>query len=164
MTTVATGKSAPEFTLPDLQGKKRSLAEALKGGPVALAFFKVSCPVCQYALPFLERIYKAYGEGKVTVLGISQDGARDTREFCKEYGLTFPSLVDEEGYPVSNRYGLTTVPTILLVQPGGKVRVSGTGFTRRDMETIAKEFAAHLGKPVAAVFQAGEAIPDYKPG
>lgn len=164
MTTAVAGRMAPDFTLTDLQGKQQSLAAALQKGPVALAFFKVSCPVCQYALPFLERIHEAYGNEKVTVLGISQDDARDTREFCKEYGLTFPAVMDEEGYPVSNLYGLTNVPTVILVQPGGRVKLGGHGFSKRDLETVAKELAAAAGKPVAPVFKPDEAVPDYKPG
>ncbi len=165
MTTAVAGESAPSFSLPDLKGKDHSLADALKMGPVALAFFKVSCPVCQYALPFVERIYRAYGNERVTVLGISQDDVRDTRDFCEEYGLTFPALIDKEGYPVSNAYGLTNVPTLILVQPNGEVKVSGHGFSKRDLETISAEFAAHLGRPAAAaVFKPGEAVPDYKPG
>jgi peroxiredoxin len=164
VTTAVAGKIAPDFTLRDLQGQQHSLVSALQKGPVALAFFKVSCPVCQYALPFLERIHQAYGNEKITVLGISQDDARDTRDFCKEYGLTFPALMDEDGYPVSNLYGLTNVPTMVLVQPSGRVKLGGHGFSKHDLETVARELAAAAGKPVAPVFKPGEAVPDYKPG
>lgn len=164
MTTAVAGKTAPDFTLTDLQGKQRSLGAALQKGPVLLAFFKVSCPVCQYALPFVERIHQAYGREKVTVLGISQDDARDTLDFCNEYGLTFPTVMDEDGYPVSNLYGLTHVPTVVLVQPGGRVKIGGHGFSKRDLETVARELAAAAGKPVAPVFHPDEAVPDYKPG
>lgn len=164
MTTVVAGNIAPDFALRDLQGKQHSLASTLQKGPAVLAFFKISCPVCQYALPFVERIHQAYGNEKVTVLGISQDDARDTRDFCKEYGLTFPALLDEDGYSVSNLYGLTNVPTVVLVQPSGRVTVSGHGFSKRDLETVARELAAAAGKPVVPVFRPGEAVPDYKPG
>jgi peroxiredoxin len=61
MATLKAGTLAPDFTLPTMDGKKFSLSEALARGPVLAAFFKVSCPTCQYAFPFLERIYKSYG-------------------------------------------------------------------------------------------------------
>ena len=61
MATLKAGTSAPDFTLPTIDGKKFSLRDALARGPVLAAFFKVSCPTCQYAFPFLERIYKANG-------------------------------------------------------------------------------------------------------
>jgi len=66
-------------------------------------FFKVSCPVCQFTFPFLERLHKRYGGDGVTFLGISQDDARATQNFAKEYGVTFPLLLDESGYPVFQR-------------------------------------------------------------
>jgi peroxiredoxin len=150
--------------LKDSGGTRRVLSDALRKGPVVLAFFKVSCPVCQYTFPFIERIHCAYGSEKVTVWAISQDNARDTHEFWQEYGLSFPALLDEEGYPASNAYAITNVPTVLLVGSDGKARVSGNGFSKKDLETISAQIAAHVGQPVAPVFLPGENVPDYKPG
>lgn len=164
MTTAVAGSSAPLFTLQEMGGGKVSLGDALKKGPVVLAFFKASCPVCQFTFPFIERLHKAYGSERVTIWGISQDDARDSKEYNQEYGITFPTLIDGDGYPVSNQYGLINVPTVLLVQPDGKVRFSDSGFSKKELEDISSELARHTGKPVASVFRAGEAIPDYKPG
>src|SRR5215472_16877202 len=98
-----------------LDGGKFSLSGALARGPVVVAFFKVSCPVCQLAFPYLERIFKAYSkDGKFTLVGISQDNAKDTQAFNRQFGVTFPALLDEKKYPVSNAYGLTNVPTIFV--------------------------------------------------
>ena len=84
-----------------------------------LAFFKVSCPVCQYAFPFLERLHKAYGKKGVALVGVSQNDPKETAAFIKEFGVTFPVLLDpHESYPVSNAYGLTNVPTRVLDRPG----------------------------------------------
>src|SRR5215471_14921269 len=103
MTALATGIKAPEFELKTLEGKKFSLADELARGPVVLAFFKVSCPTCQYAFPFLERLHKAYGSKNVALVGISQDDARDTAAFLKEFGVTFPVVIDDPSrYVVSN--------------------------------------------------------------
>ncbi len=164
MTKIAVGGAAPDFELRSTDGTKLSLSAALRKGPVALAFFKVSCPVCQYTWPFVERIHKAYGSDKVTVWGISQDDARDTKEYAEEYGSTFPLLIDDENYAVSNDYGITNVPTVILVGMDGKARVSGNGFIRKDLETISTQFAAQTGKPAAVIFKSGENVPDYKPG
>ena len=60
-----------------------SLQAALQQGPVLAAFFKVSCPTCQYTFPFLERIHKAYGDRKITIVGISQNDQRDTSRFSE---------------------------------------------------------------------------------
>ena len=58
MSVLNAGKSAPHFGLIALDGKKYSLQEGLKHGPVLAAFFKVACPICQYTFPFLERLYQ----------------------------------------------------------------------------------------------------------
>ena len=84
MAALAAGKQAPDFSLPTVDGKTVSLHEALKKGPVVLAFFKVSCPVCQYAFPFYERIFQANRQANVSFIGVSQDKAKDTQAFLKE--------------------------------------------------------------------------------
>ncbi len=155
---------APGFSLKGLDGKDYSLHSLMKKGPVVAAFFKISCPVCQFTFPFLERLYKRYGGEGVTFLGISQDDARDTKDFVREFGVTFPMALDEKGYPVSNAYGLTNVPTIFLIATDGTVKVSCMGFGKKDLETIASELAAPRSIPPAPLFRAGESVPAYKPG
>ena len=161
---LAAGAQAPAIELPDAEGKTVDVAHLLERGPVLAAFYKVSCPVCQFTLPFVERIHKAYGNEKLTILGISQDDAADTKEFSSEYGLTFPSLVDEQDYPVSNAYGLTNVPTLFLIQQDGTIAASFTGFDKEGLEGISSSFAEHLSKPAAPVFRPDEKVPDHKPG
>jgi len=158
------GAMAPPFTLKDLDGKLHSLAEALKNGPVLLAFFKISCPVCQFTFPFVERIFERYAGGKTAVWGISQDDERDTRDFCKEYEITFPALPDGDGYPVSNLYRITNVPSLFLVEPDGKISISVTGFSKKELDRIAKKLAAAGERPASPLFAPSEIVPDYKPG
>jgi peroxiredoxin len=164
MAKVSTGNQAPNFELKDLDGTRVSLQEALKRGPVVAVFFKVSCPVCQFTFPFLERLFQAYASDRTTFWAISQDDARDTREFCVEYGVTFPALVDDDGYPASNDYGLTNVPTFYLIAPDGTVQVDSVGFEKKALEKISQELARFLGRRVDSVFKQGEVVPDSKPG
>jgi peroxiredoxin len=164
MTTVLAGHAAPDFTLHDASGKTVSLAEALKRGPVVAAFFKITCPVCQFTFPFLERLYKAYGTEGATFLGISQDDAADTKDFLFEYRVTFPAAIDDDGYPASNAYGLTTVPTVFLIAPDGKVLVSSVGFVKADLEQISVKIGKHLKREPAPVFMPDEVVPESKPG
>ncbi|SRR5712692_1547304 len=163
MTKVLAGHQAPSFALNGVNGRGFSLGDALQRGPVVAAFFKISCPVCQFTFPFLERLYNAYGSD-ASFWAISQDDARDTKEFCEEYGVTFPALLDEDGYPVSNQYGLTNVPTVFLIAPDGTVKVSSVGFSRADLEQISAELARHTKKPPATIFRPGEVVPEDKPG
>lgn len=158
------GGIAPAFSLKNLNGSQVSLAEALKKGPVIAAFFKVNCPTCQFTFPFLERLYESYGGSKFTLWGISQNDAADTREFCQEFGIKFPVLLDSHGYPASNDYGITNVPTLFLVSPAGKVQQTSVGFVKADLEELAAEAARATGKPSVPLFKPGEVIPESKPG
>jgi peroxiredoxin len=130
--------------------------EILAGGPALLVFFKVSCPVCQLTLPFLERIAKG---GSMRVFGVSQDDAKATGRFAKEFGVTFPMLLDQEsaGYAASNAFGISTVPSLLLIEPGGKVAYSGEGFVKRDLEDLGRRAGVE-------VFRQDDYVPEWKAG
>jgi peroxiredoxin len=165
MTALATGKKAPEFELKTVGGKAFSLGEQLDRGPVLLAFFKVSCPTCQYALPFLERLYKAYGDKGVTLVGISQNDAKDTAAFAREFGLTFPILLDDtHKYPVSNAYGLTNVPTLFWIAGDGEIEVSSVGWVKADFEQVNHKMAESGKASPAMVFRPGEEVRDFRAG
>jgi peroxiredoxin len=164
MTHIVAGNMAPGFSLEALDNKEYSLNTLMERGPVVAAFFKASCPVCQFTFPFLERLNKRYGGDGVTFLGISQDDARATQNFAKEYGLTFPMLLDENSYPVSNAYGLTNVPTIFLIDTDDTVKVSSMGFDKKDLETIAANLAERKKISLAPLFRSDEVVPANKPG
>jgi peroxiredoxin len=165
MAALGTGTLAPDFTLPAMDEKEFSLKDALARGPVLAAFFKISCPVCQFAFPFLERVYKAYGNRKLTVVGISQNEKKDTAAFIKEYGVTFPVLLDDtHSYPVSNAYGLTNVPSIFWIAQDGEIEISSVGWLRKDIDAFNAKAAESTGEQPIAVFKAGESVPDFRAG
>jgi peroxiredoxin len=165
MATLSAGVRAPSLILPTVQGKQVSLDQSLQKGPVVLAFFKVSCPVCQYAFPFFERLYRANPRADVTILGISQDDLRDTKEFLREYGITFPvALDDPKKYEVSNAYGLTNVPTLFYVAPDGEIEVSCVGWSKADVDAINQKLAEHRKQIPAALWRKGEEIQDFRAG
>jgi len=163
--TLTAGVRAPEFSLPTVDGKQVSLQEALNKGPVVLAFFKVSCPVCQYAFPFFERMYQANRDASVTVLGVSQNNARDTALFMKEYGVTFSvALDDPRNYAVSNAYGLTNVPTLFYIDPSGTIEISSVSWSKTDVEAVNEKLAALRQQPPAVLWRAHEDIRDFRAG
>jgi peroxiredoxin len=139
MAALTAGSKAPEFDLKAMDGKRFVLREELARGPVVLAFFKVSCPVCQYAFPFLERLERAYGHTGVRIIGVSQNDPKQTAAFTKEFGVTFPVLLDDrETYPVSNAYGLTNVPTVFWIAQDGEIEVSSVGWVKSSKTSIAR--------------------------
>jgi len=165
MTALASGSKAPNVELKTLDGKPFLLEDELSRGPVVLAFFKVSCPTCQYALPFLERLYKAYGHKGVKLVGVSQNNSTETAQFTKEFGITFPILLDDTSrYPASNAYGLTNVPSIFWVAEDGEIEISSVGWVKSDFDAINRKMAEADKVPAAVVFKPGDDVRDFRAG
>ena len=153
---VAAGAKAPSFRLTAPDGSTITLDEILTRGPALLAFFKISCPVCQLTAPYLERLA---GNHAIQVIGISQDDASLTRGFANRFRLTFPTLLDlsEQQYPASNAYAITSVPSVFLIEPDGIVSRAFAGFSKRDFE----EIGARAG---ASPFGPEDYVPEWKAG
>jgi peroxiredoxin len=158
-TMLTAGERAPDFELEDLSGARLTRSGIGGENPVLLAFFKVSCPVCQYTFPFLERLYRGRSNQEIGIYAISQDSAKSTREFHSEFGITMPTLLDKEGegYSASNAYGLSQVPSLFLVEPDGVISQALMGFDKKGL----LELGQRLGK---APFEPGESVPEWKPG
>ena len=150
------GHRAPSFELKSLDGKKKSLEDLLASGPALLAFYKVSCPVCQFAFPYLERM--AAGKS-LQIIAISQDDDSSTQSFNQRFGITFPTLLDQskEGYPASNAFGISAVPSLFLVEKDAKISKSFSGFSKRDLEAVGERAGV---KP----FRPEDHVPDWKSG
>ena len=151
-----TGTHAPEFTLQRLDGPHETLREIVARGPAVLAFYKVNCPVCQMTFPFLERLHSA---GRLPVYGISQNGAEDTHDFNREFGITLPTLLDTHasGFPASNAFGISSVPTLFVVETDGTVSRVIEGWHKSDI--------AQLGERAGVQpFQPGDSVPEAKAG
>jgi peroxiredoxin len=153
---LAAGAAAPDFRLNGLDGSTRTLKEILKGGPALLAFYKISCPVCQLTAPYLERLS---ANTALQVIGISQDDASATRDFMGRFGVTFTTLLDlsSEDYPASNAYGITSVPSLFLLDPDGTIERCFNGFSKRDFE----EIGIRAG---VVPFGPGDHVPEWKAG
>ena len=163
---LASGAKAQEFALKTTTGQPVILSELIKRGPVVVAFFKVSCPTCQYAFPYFQRLSEVYKPEAVSVVGISQNDLSDTEAFMKKYGVTFPVAIDDSRhYVVSNAYKLTNVPTAYLVDRDGKIQVSSVGWARKDIEEIYLKLSMMdpTQKP-HPIFKPGEEVAEYKAG
>src|SRR5712671_1697412 len=165
MAALTAGTKAPEFELKAMDGKRFVLREELASGPVVLAFFKVSCPTCQYAFPFLERLERAYGRKGVRIIGVSQNDPKQTAAFTKEFGVSFPVLLeDTDKYPVSNAYGLTNVPTVFWITQNGEIEVSSVAWVKADFQEINRKMAEAGKSPPHVMFAPGEEVRDFRAG
>src|SRR5580704_153841 len=153
---VEAGSPAPPFQLKDLHGADVSLDQILGKGPVLFAFYKISCPVCQLTFPFLERLAAS---SSVQIVGISQDDSAATQAFNQRFGVTFPTLLDQskDGYPASNAFGISSVPSMFLVEPDGHIAKAIGGFSKRDLEALGDRAGVQT-------FRKEENVPEWKAG
>ena len=149
------GSTAPDFTLHPADGEARSRDEILSAGPAIFAVYKASCPTCQLTLPFLARLEG----GPFQVFAVSQDAPAMAERFAREFDAPLPTLFDrsDDNYPMSNAFGITHVPSLYLIEPGGVVGWSSVGFFKRDL----MELAALAGREI---FREGEKVPEAKSG
>jgi peroxiredoxin len=162
MVALAEGSKSPLFNLKATDGVTFSLADALKQNSlVVVAFFKVSCPVCQLAFPYLERLHQSYPS--VPIWGISQDDSDATDAFARMFGVTFPMLLDI-GLSSTVDFGLTNVPTVFVISQNQTITQTTVGFSKADLEKLNSTLADKSKQNEVPLFTAADEVPALKPG
>jgi peroxiredoxin Q/BCP len=112
-TSLKVGEAAPDFTLPDTEGRPVTLSKLLEQGPVILAFYpKAFTPGCtKQNQNFRDHSKDVEGKG-AQVLGISTDKVATQKKFKAEYKLPYELLSDEDG-KVAKQYS-GTIPVLGL--------------------------------------------------
>ncbi|MCI0404893.1 MAG: TlpA family protein disulfide reductase [candidate division Zixibacteria bacterium] len=161
---IKTGNTAQAFALEGTDGKKHSLDEIKAKGIGFFAFFKVTCPTCQYTFPFLERIHQKIKAAGIPFWGIVQDPIDKAREFARQYGTTFPILIDDRPYLTSKIYGISIVPTWYLVDGSLKVLAVGESWVKKEYVDLATLLAQKTGAEILGLFSPDENVVELKPG
>lgn len=163
----------PEHQVPDIintpmptaTGETFTIADALKRGPVVLAIFDSPGKSSKALLPMLQRMAERYAETPLTVIGISQYSPNITRSIVRRLGLTFPVLVEPEGYPVSRAFDIEATPTTYLIGSDGKVKFSTVAFFRGPFDMLVTTTAAELGVEPQTIYDERDAeTPGFVPG
>jgi len=140
------GKTAPYFTLPDLDGNKVSLSD-YKDKVVILDFWATWCPPCIKEIPHFIDLYNEYKNHGLIIVGISVDrqGAGIVKAFNKKYKINYPILMADN--QVSRDYGnITGIPTTFIIDQAGKIRRMYVGYRDKTVfETDIKELIPGAG-------------------
>ncbi len=113
------GVPAPNFTLPDLDGKMVSLAD-YKGKVVLLNIWATWCPPCVDEMPSMEKLYQELKGESFEILAVSIDvsGTKAVLPFMIENKLSFPALTDSKG-DIKSLYQTTGVPESFIIDEEG---------------------------------------------
>lgn len=112
---------APAFSLPTRDGGSISLAD-LKGQVVMINFWASWCGPCRQEFPVLDEMYRKYRPMGFALLGVNvESGTVDAERFLQKTPVSFPIAWDSAN-EVSAAYGVSAMPTTLIVDRKGNVR------------------------------------------
>lgn len=152
---LSTGTTAPNFELPELDGKLMRLS-GTRGKIVLLEFTATWCPACYQAAADLRKLKRRFGRS-LTVISISLDGGENTdttREdllrFVRQEKVDWPVIFDDTGTENSAAlaYGVERLPAYVLIDQSGIVRfiTHGAGVSRA-IETQVRSLSKARAKP-----------------
>lgn len=148
MQPIPAGSLAPEIPGAEREGSR------------VVMFYKVTCPTCQLAAPVAERFAKQFPDRFV---GVGQDPREKLDQFAEDLSTSFIAIADEPPYPVSNAYGVRTVPTLFILEDGEVVDVVES-WDRDGWNRAVVELGALTGRPAEAVSWEGDGLPPFRPG
>ncbi|MFD1426897.1 TlpA family protein disulfide reductase [Kroppenstedtia sanguinis] len=114
---------APDFCLPDLDDNRICLKD-LRGKVILLSFWVTWCPSCQADLPQKEIFARSLDSSRFSFFTVNVTGReadpQQVKPFIQERGYRFPVLLDE-GRSTYDAYGLTSVPSSVLIDREGNL-------------------------------------------
>lgn len=129
---VDNGKPAPDFALPDTDGKIRTLDEFAQSPALLVAFICNHCPFVLHLIDHLAGFANEYAPKGLHVIAISSNDAQEYPEdacelmpgFARAHGLPFPYLHDDT-QGIALAYGAICTPDFFLYDANRKLAYCG---------------------------------------
>ena len=132
---------AAPFTVTLFDGRKLSLKD-LRGKAVFLNFWASWCLPCREEARDLEAAWQKIKDRNMVFLGVAlQDTENNSREFLKEFNISYPNGKDETG-KIGVDYGTWGVPESFFIDPAGRITYKHVGGIRAAMVISKLEEAA----------------------
>jgi peroxiredoxin len=156
---------APDFNLPLVGGGYRGLRDLLDPGGGVLLFFKQDCPTSELVLTHIAPLARALEREERFFLAVAEEDEETTRAFRDRHGIRFPIAWQPAPFAASRAYGLTTVPSLFVIDGQGAIAERVEGFVKSEYETLGEaiEQALALGSP-PWVLDRPEELPQLRPG
>lgn len=130
-----------EYTLPDIDGVKRSLSE-FRGKWVVLNFWATWCPPCLKEIPELVDFHEAHHKKDAVVIGIAYENIKvdALREFVESYFMSYPILITPP--TTKTPFGVISgLPSTFLISPTGELVATQSGpVTAKLIEDFIKNY------------------------
>jgi thiol-disulfide isomerase/thioredoxin len=124
------GSPAASFELPLAAGTGSFRLDAHRGKPVLMEVFASWCGACERAAPMVDDVYREAAKSGVVFVGVSlDDDARAAARAQQTWPIAYPVVVDDGR--VSRSYGVSLLPTFVLIDRAGKVRRVSSGVPSR---------------------------------
>ncbi len=150
------GAPAPAWTnVTALSGAPASV-DKLKGKVALVDFWASWCGPCKLLAPKLSALKDKFGAQGLTVIGITTDDAEKAAVFAEKHQMKYGIVVDKDG-DTNRTYGISAMPTMVLIDKKGVVREVFVGFdptADARIESAIKKLLAESGPPPAAAVPA----------
>ena len=126
-------QSAPDFVLPDLDGKSLSLS-GFEGKVIILDFWATSCPPCRKEIPDFIKLYDKYRDKGLVIIGVSldRDSVEKVKKFCRNKGVNYPVAMGN--YEITKSYGgIRYLPTTFIIDKNKNIVKKFVGYTSIDV-------------------------------
>ena len=139
-------RAADDFLLPDIHGQVVRLSQ-LKGKIVFLNVWTTWCPPCRKEMPTMQTLHTQLKSEDFVMLAVSQDvdGQKTVASYLKEWGLTFPVLIDVRG-EVGKKYGVTGYPETFLIDRQGMIvhhHIGYNDWSRSEVISAVRRLISH---------------------
>jgi cytochrome c biogenesis protein CcmG/thiol:disulfide interchange protein DsbE len=142
---VTEGKEAPDFALSIVANAYEKDQTAitmsqLRGHPVLLDFWATWCGPCQIEAPIVDRVAKRFKDRGLIVVGVNtSDPDSNAGGWARAHGISYPIVFDAHD-EVAHRYGVSSLPTLVVVSKTGKILALRSGITDdSDLESLVRD-------------------------